>query len=118
MPVFESQRLGSITYDPESAIEFPRGLPGFDERRAFVAVHLPGADPLIFLQSLEDPGLCFITAPVGAVDPAYHLEVGGRIWRWWDCPFPAGPSSAGRRSAWWSSRRGKAAPPPIFWRPW
>ena len=77
MPVFESQRLGSITYDPESAIEFPRGLPGFDERRWFVAVHLPGASPLIFLQSLEDPGLCFITAPVGAVDPAYRLEVGG-----------------------------------------
>lgn len=64
MPVFESQRLGDLTYDSESAIEFPRGLPGFDDRRAFVAVHLPGADPLVFLQSLEDPALCFITAPV------------------------------------------------------
>jgi flagellar assembly factor FliW len=76
MPVFETQRLGSITYDPESTIEFPRGLPGFDDRRAFVAVHVPGADPLVFLQSLEDPGLCFITAPVQAIDPAYRLEVG------------------------------------------
>ncbi len=76
MPVFESQRLGSLTYDTESTIEFPRGLPGFDHRRAFVAAHLPGKDPLVFLQSLEDPALCFITAPVAAIDPAYRLEVG------------------------------------------
>lgn len=76
MPVFQTQRLGSITYDPESAIEFPRGLPGFDDRRAFVAVRLPKADPLVFLQSLEDPGLCFITAPVEAIYAGYRLEVG------------------------------------------
>ena len=46
MPVFESQRLGSLTYDSDSTIEFPHGLPGFDHRRAFLAVHLPGKDPL------------------------------------------------------------------------
>jgi len=73
MPVFESQRLGSLAYDSESTIEFPRGLPGFDHRRAFVAVHLPGADPLVFLQSLEDPALCFITAPVAAIGVALGL---------------------------------------------
>ena len=41
LPVFQTQRLGSITYDPESGIEFPRGLPGSDDRRAFLAVRLP-----------------------------------------------------------------------------
>jgi flagellar assembly factor FliW len=31
----------------------------------------------VFLQSLEDPALCFITLPVLAVDPQYRLEVSG-----------------------------------------
>jgi flagellar assembly factor FliW len=40
-----------------------------------VAVRFEESDPLIFLQSVEDPGLCFITLPVLAVDPQYHLRV-------------------------------------------
>ena len=31
--------------------------------------------PFIFLQSLEEPGLCFITLPVVAIDPAYQLKI-------------------------------------------
>ena len=30
-------------------------------------------DPLVYLQSLEDPALCFITMPILAVDPGYRL---------------------------------------------
>jgi len=33
--------------------------------------------PWSFLQSLEIPGLCFITMPVLAVDPQYRLEMSG-----------------------------------------
>jgi flagellar assembly factor FliW len=39
-----------------------------------VVVRLPQSDPLIYLQSLEDPGLCFITMPILAVDPQYRLK--------------------------------------------
>jgi flagellar assembly factor FliW len=38
---------------------------------------VPHSEPLVFLQSLEDPGLCFITLPVGAVDPRYRLDMTG-----------------------------------------
>lgn len=76
MPVLDTTRLGTISYGEDSVLEFPRGLPGFENRRGFVAVHLPASDPLVFLQSLEDPGLCFLTTPVAAVDPDYRLEIG------------------------------------------
>ena len=33
------------------------------------------SDPVVYLQSLEDPGLGFITAPVPTVDPRYRLKV-------------------------------------------
>jgi flagellar assembly factor FliW len=42
-----------------------------------VAVRFVESDPLIYLQSLEDPGLCFITMPVLSVDPLYKLTVTG-----------------------------------------
>lgn len=75
MPTIETKNFGPVSYEPESALEFPRGLPGFDHCRGFVALHFAQSDPLIFLQSLEDPGLCFITMPVLAVNPQYRLRV-------------------------------------------
>ncbi len=75
MPVLETRSLGRITWEPESEIEFPQGLPGFEERRRFVAVHLDHTDPLLFLQSLEDPGLNFVALPVRSVDPEYRIAV-------------------------------------------
>jgi flagellar assembly factor FliW len=32
--------------------------------------------PMVFLQSLEDPEVCFLTMPVRAVDAGYRLELG------------------------------------------
>lgn len=75
MPVCQSTNLGDVYYEPQAVIEFPRGLPGFDERRRFVALQLAGREPLVFLQSLEDAGLCFLTLPARAVEPAYQLEM-------------------------------------------
>jgi flagellar assembly factor FliW len=74
MPVVDTKNFGRVEYEAEAALEFPRGLPGFEERRGFLPLHQPENDPLIFLQSLEDPELCFVTVPVHVVDPAYRLE--------------------------------------------
>ena len=75
MPVHETHRFGRISYEKQSEIEFPAGLPGFEDRHRFVAVQLQETNPLIFLQSLEDPGLCFVTLPVLSVEPRYRLRL-------------------------------------------
>jgi flagellar assembly factor FliW len=75
MPVQETQRFGRIAYEPESEIVFSAGLPGFEDRHRFLAVQLPETHPLVFLQSLEDPGLCFVTLPVLAIEPEYRLRL-------------------------------------------
>ena len=75
MPVFETQNFGPLPYEEETALDFPRGLPGFENCRRFLALSLPNSEPLVFLQSLEESGLCFITAPVAAVAPGYRLAV-------------------------------------------
>jgi flagellar assembly factor FliW len=66
MPVLETNSFGPIPYEPDAVLEFPCGLPAFETRRRFVALRFPHSEPLVFLQSLEDPGLCFITLPVGS----------------------------------------------------
>lgn len=74
MPFFDTQNFGTVDYKTDSVVEFPSGLPGFEECRLFVALTFPDTHPLVFLQSLEDGGLCFITLPVLSIDQQYRLE--------------------------------------------
>lgn len=64
-----------MSYQPGAVIDFPGGLPAFESRRRFVAIRFPDRDPLVFLQSLEDSGLCFIALPVLALDRDYRLQL-------------------------------------------
>jgi flagellar assembly factor FliW len=75
MEAFNTKNFGRIQFDPETAIEFPAGIPGFEQRHRFLALSYPDNEPLVFLQSLEDSALCFITLPVLAVQPAYRLKL-------------------------------------------
>ncbi len=75
MAAFQTKHFGQITYGTDSELDFPAGLPGFEERRRFVAVRFVESDPLIYLQSLEDPGLCFITMPILVAEPHYRMKV-------------------------------------------
>lgn len=73
MPLLRSDYFGTITYRPESVIEFPRGLPGFDDERRFVLIEQEINKPAVFLQSLARPELCFLALPAAAVVPGYEL---------------------------------------------
>jgi flagellar assembly factor FliW len=64
-----------MEYPDEAVITLPRGLYGFEEERSFVMIESPHARPLIFLQSLASPDLCFLTLPVLVVDPEYRLDL-------------------------------------------
>ena len=75
MPSFLSNNFGTVTYESNAVLQFPQGMPGFEERRLFLPLQYPDTKPLIFLQSLEDPALCFVTMPVLSVDPAYDLHI-------------------------------------------
>lgn len=75
MPVLATTNFGSIPYQPETVLVFPAGLPGFENKRQYLPVRLEESAPLIFLQSLDDPGLCFITVPVQAIVSGYRLTM-------------------------------------------
>jgi flagellar assembly factor FliW len=75
MPSLDTKNFGLVSFELRDTIEFPRGLPGFEDRRRFLAIRQQHTAPLVFLQSLEDPELCFTTAPVLSVDPQFRLKL-------------------------------------------
>jgi flagellar assembly factor FliW len=73
--IYSTAQLGPIAVDDESTIEFPEGLPGFEECRRFAPLQHPAHPGLVFLQSLERPTLCFLAVPALAIRPDYRLSV-------------------------------------------
>jgi flagellar assembly factor FliW len=72
---FESAYFGPIDVDETCTIEFPQGLPGFEERRRFLPLQNPQQGGLIYLQSLEDARLCFLTMAVQTLRPGYEIAL-------------------------------------------
>lgn len=71
--IFVSDYFGPIPVAESSVIEFPIGLPGFEERRRFLPIESPRQGGLVYLQSLERPDLCFLALPVRSLRPDYEL---------------------------------------------
>jgi flagellar assembly factor FliW len=73
VPQISTVRFGLLEYPEDAVIHFPSGIPAFETETRFLAVERPDALPIIFLQSLQVPSLCFLTLPVMAIDPGYRL---------------------------------------------
>lgn len=75
MPQAQTQQFGPVEYREEDAIEFPLGLPAFEQERKFLTIEREQTKPLVYLQSLGRADLCFIALPLLMVDPSYQLAV-------------------------------------------
>jgi flagellar assembly factor FliW len=72
MPRLVSKYFGELDYSSEAAFQFPEGIPAFEDETAFVFLDQPQTHPLVFMQSLANPGVCFIAVPALVADPAYR----------------------------------------------
>jgi flagellar assembly factor FliW len=73
--VIHSQWLGEIEFGPNSELFFPTGLPGFEGERGILPVEIPAQKPLVYLQSLTNPEVCFVSLPVFVVNSGFHLRL-------------------------------------------
>lgn len=71
--VLRTSHLGDVEYDASSEILLPAGLPGFEDERRMIPVEIPAQRPLVFLQSVVNPEVCFVALPVRTVEPGYEL---------------------------------------------
>jgi flagellar assembly factor FliW len=77
MPWLHSAHFGRLEYARSSTLVFSEGLPGFEEEQSFLLIEQPCHHPLIFLQSVTTPALCFPALPVRVVDPQYQPHLSG-----------------------------------------
>jgi flagellar assembly factor FliW len=75
MPIARTAHLGEVEYDPETIVEFPVGLPAFEQERRFLLLRDDRYRPLVFLQSVENEGLAFLAIDVRDVVLEYGLEL-------------------------------------------
>jgi flagellar assembly factor FliW len=73
MPSLLTRDFGEVAYEPSAEWFFPRGLPGFEDQNRFVLIEREAFQPIVVLQSLKTPSLCFLAVPVWVADPAYQI---------------------------------------------
>jgi flagellar assembly factor FliW len=75
MPRTLTAYFGELDYTETAVFQFPYGLPGFESERAFLFLQQPQTEPLMFLQSLGNPRLCFLLLPILVADPHYRVDL-------------------------------------------
>ncbi len=72
----KSSFFGEQSIDPSTIINFPNGIPGFEDQTRFKLFHQEGDNPLIFwLQSLDDENLTFSVAQPSIFNINYSFEL-------------------------------------------
>ena len=71
----DTRYFGPVDYDEQSVMLFPDGIPAFEQEQRFLALRQPINEPLVFLQSLANPSLCFATLPALSACPGYQLSM-------------------------------------------
>jgi flagellar assembly factor FliW len=88
VPRLKTRDFGEIDYSEDSVIEFPHGLPAFENERRFLMIQPPSMAPLIFLQSAQTPSIAFTAVPVATVEPGYDVSVLPEDLEAIGCPSP------------------------------
>jgi len=72
MPLLETRQFGTLEYAHESVLEFPCGMPAFEDHTRFLLVEKDSIAPFLFLQSLNDGLVSFLVLPVKQIDPEFQ----------------------------------------------
>ena len=72
MPALETRQFGRIDYSEEAMLEFPYGMPAFEQHTRFLLIEKDSFAPFLFLQSAVDGQVSFVVLPVTRIDPAYQ----------------------------------------------
>jgi flagellar assembly factor FliW len=72
MPTAIDTRFGRFAVSANDAIDFPLGVPGFEQCRHFVLVQGPDVAPFQVLHALEGPGASFLVIDPRLTLPQYR----------------------------------------------
>lgn len=71
----QTKYLGETKIEEDKIIQFPYGLPGFQDERSFALLDLPGNNFFNILQSLTTPKLAFIVTNPYEFNKEYSFDL-------------------------------------------
>ena len=72
----KTTHFGIIDVNEEELIDFPEGLPGFENVKKYALIgHDAGGSPFFWLQSADNPELCFVVTDPFLVYDNYGVDV-------------------------------------------
>lgn len=77
--VCDTVRFGPVHFAPSDVIHFPEGITPFTGAHRFLLISRDDEAPFSWLQSLDDPGLALVAAPVEALFPEEAARLGRLI---------------------------------------
>jgi flagellar assembly factor FliW len=73
--ILATKYFGELECAEDALIDFPEGIPGFEHARQFVCLEQPIARPIVYLQSVTEPDLCFLTMPARSLETSYEVQL-------------------------------------------
>ena len=71
----ETKFLGQVTIEEKEILQFPNGLPGFEENKEFVILPLEKDSPFAILQSIKQQEIGFVIAIPFVFKKDYSFEL-------------------------------------------
>jgi len=69
----KTEQFGEVEFKPENVINFPSGLLGFEKEKKFLLIKTDD-DLFYWLNSTENPELCFPLVGTRVIDESFPLE--------------------------------------------
>ena len=70
----KTKSMGCVEIDESQLVTFPKGLYGFEEYRNYALIDSQ-YNPLIWLQSIEEPGLAFLMIDPFLIEENYEADI-------------------------------------------
>lgn len=71
----ETLRFGTVEVDPKKLINFSDGIPGLEQYRKYALLQFEESYPIVWLQSLDENGICLPVLDTFNVLPDYIFDI-------------------------------------------
>ena len=71
----DTLRFGMVEVDEKKLLDFSGGIPGLEQYRKYALLQFEDSYPIVWLQSMEDSGICLPVMDTFAVLPDYVFDI-------------------------------------------
>ncbi|MEN6351307.1 MAG: flagellar assembly protein FliW [Syntrophomonas sp.] len=81
----KSTLLGELEFEEKDLVDFPLGIPAFEDEKSFLVIAMEEGVPFYYLHSTRDPNLCMVMANPFVFFPDYSFEIGDEQLKQLEC---------------------------------